>query len=135
MAIPNKIESLEASKFVESSVVPGQPCVAIVNPDGTNAGLPAFSTVACGELQGAASATQLPTVSCKMVKFKARANNSGNVYIGKSAVTLPDGTTDTTTGIELSPGDDSGWLPVTNLNIFYRICDNAGDDLTYIALS
>ena len=93
-----------------------------------------YSTVACGELAGALVATQLPNVACKLVRFKARADNVGNVYLGAAGVTVPDGATDTTTGIELAAGDDSGWLPTDNLNRFYRICDNAGDDLTYLAL-
>ncbi len=88
-----------------------------------------------GELQGVTSATLCPTLPCKLLKFKASNSNAGNVYIGKSGVTKVDGTTDTTTGYRLEPGDDSGWLPVANLNKFYRICDNAGDALTYIALA
>ena len=92
------------------------------------------TTVACGELQGSATALQMPSVACTMVKFKARIDNAGNVYIGGAGVTKPDGTTDTTTGIELDAGEETGWLRVDNLSRFYRICDNAGDDLTYIAL-
>lgn len=87
-----------------------------------------------GELQGSTSALQLPNIPCKLVKFKARDDNAGNVYIGISGVTKPDGTTDTTTGFQLDAGDDSGWIPVDNLNRLYRICDNAGDDLTYLVM-
>ena len=91
-------------------------------------------TVASGELQGSASALQMPSVACAMVKFKAVSSNAGNVYIGASSVTVVDGTTDTTTGFELDAGDETGWMMVNNLDVFYRICDNAGDDLTYICL-
>lgn len=93
-----------------------------------------FSNVKNGELQGATSATQMPDVSCAMVKFKALNDNAGNVYIGGSGVTKADGTTDTTSGFQLDAGEETGWLLVSNLNLLYRICDNAGDDLTYIAL-
>lgn len=93
------------------------------------------STVHSGELAGATSATQLPDIDCVLVRFKALTGNVGNVYLGGAAVTVADGTTDTTTGIELTPGDDTGWIPITNLNLLYRICDNAGDDLTYLALA
>ena len=93
-----------------------------------------YSEVLCGELQGSATALQMPNVACELVCFKALADNAGNVYIGKAAVTKADGTTDTTTGLQLDAGDYSPWFPVKNLNVFYRICDNAGDDLTYIAL-
>lgn len=93
-----------------------------------------YSTVLSGEIAGSATASQLPSIACKLVKFKAEVSNAGNVYIGVSGVTKPDGTTDTTTGLELLPGDDSGWMPIDNLSRLYRICDNAGDDLTYLAL-
>lgn len=88
--------------------------------------------VGCGEVAGNAAATVMPTLNCRMARFKAEAANAGNVYVGLAAVTKADGTTDTTTGLELAPGDDTGWLPCSNLNDFYRICDNAGDDLTYL---
>lgn len=86
-----------------------------------------------GELAGSTTAVQMPNRECSMVKFKAQNDNAGNVYIGVSGVTLPDGTTDTTTGFMLDAGQESGWLPCDNLNDFFRICDNAGDDLTYLA--
>lgn len=114
---------------------------ALIGGDATN-GLdvdvtrtPAYGTVATGELAGSASAVQMPTVTCRLVRFKAHADNAGKVYIGGASVTKVDGTTDTTTGLQLSAGDDTGWLPVSNVNVFYRITDNAGDDLTYIALA
>jgi hypothetical protein len=94
----------------------------------------AYSTIASGELQGSASALQMPSIACKLVRFKARSDNAGSVYIGVSGVTAPNGTTDATTGFELVAGDDTGWLPATNLNLFYRISTNAGDDLTYMLM-
>jgi hypothetical protein len=94
-----------------------------------------YNTVKSGELAGSATALQMPNVVCKMVKFKARGDNVGNVYIGGAGVTTPDGTSDSTTGFELDAGQETGWLPVDNLNTFYRICDQAGDDLTYIAMA
>lgn len=93
-----------------------------------------YSTVKSGELAGSASAVQMPDVACKLVRFKAEAGNAGKVYIGASGVTRPDGTTDATTGLQLLAGDDTGWIPTDNLNRFYRISDNAGDDLTYLAM-
>lgn len=93
-----------------------------------------YTTVLSGELQGSATALQLPTIACKLVKFKAREDNTGNVYIGAAGVTKPDGTTDATTGFQLDAGEETGWIPIDNLNRLYRICDNATDDLTYLAL-
>lgn len=101
----------------------------------TGSTLATYTSVASGELQGSASALQLPTISCKLVKFKAQYDNAGRVYLGGAGVTKKDGTTDATTGLELAAGEETGWLPVANLNVFFRICDNAGDDLTYLALS
>jgi len=94
----------------------------------------AHNKVQTGELQGSATALQMPNIPCRLVCFKAQADNAGDVYIGAAGVTVPDGTTDITSGLLLAPGDVSPWIPITNLNLFYRICDNAGDDLTYIAL-
>lgn len=94
-----------------------------------------YTRVRTGELQGSATALQLPDIPCRMVWFKAEAANAGNVYLGfSSAETVVDGTTDVTTGIQLDAGDLIGPIPVMNLNYFYRICDNAGDDLTYICV-
>ena len=88
-----------------------------------------------GELQGSATALQMPSIVCGMVNFKAVSSNAGHVYIGGSGVTVVDGTTDTTSGWELGPGDETGFIPCDNMNEFYRICDNAGDDLTYLYLN
>lgn len=91
-----------------------------------------FETIITGELAGSGTAVQMPTITCSMVKFKAVRSNAGNVYIGVAGVTIVDGTTDTTSGFELDAGEETPWLPTVNLNTFYRISDNAGDDLTYI---
>lgn len=89
---------------------------------------------ATGEIAGSATAAVMPTVACKRVNFKAESTNAGNVYVGVAdTVTVVNGTTDATSGFELDAGQETGWLRATNLNTFYRICDNAGDDLTYIA--
>lgn len=86
-----------------------------------------------GELAGSTSALQMPDIKCSLVRFKAVSTNEGSVCIGGVGVTLPNGTTDTTTGFELGAGEDTGWIPCDNLNRFYRICTNAGDALTYLA--
>lgn len=95
----------------------------------------AFRTVVTGELAGSATAVQMPDIESKLVKFKANADNAGNVHIGSSSsVTVAAGTTTTTAGLQLAAGDETGWLPIPNLSLLYRICDNAGDDLTYLVL-
>lgn len=90
-----------------------------------------YSTIATGEVAGGTAAAQLPDVACKLARIRAVISNGGNVYLGGSAVTRPDGTTDTTTGWELAPGDETGWVPMNNLNSLYRICDNTTDDIVY----
>jgi hypothetical protein len=92
--------------------------------------------VKTGERQGSATTTivQLPDVPGSMIWIKAVASNAGNVYIGTSVVTIVDGTTDVTSGYQLAPGDSIGPLPLSNLNLLYMTCDNAGDDITYLVL-
>ena len=93
-----------------------------------------YTTVKSGEIAGSVTAEQLPSVTCSRVAFKAAASNAGNVYLGAAGVTAPDGTQDATTGFELDAVEQTPWLDVDNLNRFYIICDNAGDDLVYISL-
>lgn len=93
-----------------------------------------INVVGVGECAGSATAVQLPSVAGSMVWIKAVASNAGNVYIGLSGVTKVNGTTDTTTGLELTPGDMLGPLPIASLSDLYMICDNAGDDITYLVL-
>jgi hypothetical protein len=93
-----------------------------------------YTQVNSGELAGSATAVQMPDVPCSMARFKAVLSNAGNVYIGGAGVTVVNGSTDTTSGLELTPGEDTGWISIDNLNRFYRICNNAGDDLTYLAM-
>ncbi len=88
-----------------------------------------------GEIAGNTSATRMPSKVCKLVNFKAQSGNAGKVCIGTtSGVTLSAGTEDETTGHELLAGEETGFWPCNNVNDFYRICENAGDDLVYVAL-
>lgn len=94
-----------------------------------------FTQVKNGELAGSVTSVTMPNVGCLLVRFVAASSNTGNVYLGGApTVTAPNGATDTTTGFQLAPGEETGWIPVTNLNLFAYICDNATDDLLYIAL-
>lgn len=88
-----------------------------------------------GEFAPGVSAAQFPTISAKMVRIKARAANTGKVAIGDDTnVTLPNGVTDTTSGFELSAGEDTGWMPVANLNELWGIGTGATDSVTYICI-
>lgn len=88
-----------------------------------------------GERQGSVTATQLPTISGSQIYITALNTNVGNVYLGAAGVTIPNGTSDTTSGLELPPGTLIGPLPIDNLNRLYIICANAGDDICYMVLS
>jgi hypothetical protein len=94
-----------------------------------------LSGVVSGERQGSATAVQLPTVSGSLIYITALVSNAGNVYIGAAGVTVPNGTTDVTSGLELTPGTMVGPLPLDNLNRLFMICDNATDDVTYLVLA
>lgn len=90
--------------------------------------------IATGEVSGSITAKRLPSLACTMVNIQAAASNAGKVYLGGAGVTKPDGTTDSTTGWELAAGSSSGNLVVDNLNQLYIICDNAGDDVIFMAM-
>lgn len=95
-----------------------------------------YATVTTGEFAPGVSAAQFPTITAKLVRIKARAANTGAVYVGDDAsVTVADGTTDTTAGLQLAAGDDTGWIPVANLNKFYGIGAGASDSVTYMVLA
>ncbi len=93
-----------------------------------------YGTVVSGERAGSVTAVQMPTVEARFVCFKAAYDNVGKVYLGGAGVTVKDGTTDATTGFPLAPGEVSPMFPIGNVNEFYIICDNAGDDICYIAI-
>lgn len=90
--------------------------------------------IATGEIAGSATAKQLSNIACQQVNIAACGDNAGNVYLGGAGVTIPNGTGDTTSGFLLDAGDQSGWIPIDNLNKLYIICDNAGDDIVYMCI-
>lgn len=91
-----------------------------------------------GEIAGNTSVTACPSVDCKWVKFKAKADNAGIVAVGpNSGLTLPAGTDTTTAGWPLAAGEETDWMPVPggDLSGIYNIAANAGDDLIYTYLT
>lgn len=93
-----------------------------------------YNEVISGEVGGGTTTAQMPNVPCSRVNIKALGTNSTNIYIGGANVTIPAGTTDTTSGITLDAGEETGWMNVDNLNRFWMITDSNSDDATYIAL-
>ena len=122
-------KNIATHSLVEDAVTKEFQRVVMTASDGVDLNL--FSTVVTGERAGSAAAVQLPDVAAKIVKIKAQASNAGNVYVGVAGVTKPDGTTDTTSGWELDAGQEIE-LKISNLNMLYIICDNAGDDIVYL---
>lgn len=98
---------------------------------------PAYTTVVSGELAvgTAAGGTSTTSIACKLVRFKARNSNAGTVFMGGgTTVTVPDGTTDTTTGLGLIANDDTGWIPCDNVSRFVFISSGTANAVTYLAV-
>jgi hypothetical protein len=93
----------------------------------------ALTTVISGEVQGGTTKAQLPNVPCTMVNIRALSSNATSVYLGGENVKVPDGTTDQVSGFELDAGQETGWLPISNLNQLWMITDANGDDICYLA--
>jgi hypothetical protein len=91
---------------------------------------PASGAVVCGTV-----AVQMASVACKLARFKARYSNSGTVYLGVNGVTQAGTVTDTTSGIPLTAGDDTGWIPIDNTNRFYIISGGTPNVVTYLVLN
>ena len=94
-----------------------------------------YESLVSGELAGSATAAQMPDITCNAVGFFALTDNVGNVYIGGPGVTVPNGVTDTTSGVPIAAGGQLQFIPCRNLKIFHYICDYAGDDLVYLAIT
>lgn len=85
-----------------------------------------------GLLEGKIAATQMPSRTAEWVVFKAPAANSGNVYFGGAGVTaLVTGSSNTSCGLQLAPGEWSPVLPATDLDNFFYICDDVNSVLLY----
>src|SRR3990167_1674124 len=94
----------------------------------------AIGVVKSGEVSGDTAIKQLPDVSCRLVMFVAPNTNTGDVYLGASTITIPNGATDATSGYQLKASAQTPWLPASNLNLFYIRCDASTDDILYMAL-
>lgn len=84
-----------------------------------------------GELAGSTSITQFPDIACKTVLIKAKHDNAGRVYVGKSDVTVPNEVLDATAGYPLAAGEEVR-IFCGNLEMIYYRCDNAGDAIHYL---
>ena len=74
-------------------------------------------------VSGSVTAMQFPTGSCKLVRFKAEHNNAGSFFIGETPSDLH---------YEMRARDDTGWIPMTDLNELYYInLSGTADFLAY----
>jgi hypothetical protein len=88
-----------------------------------------------GEVAGSATAVQLPDRKCKGIIFKNRAGTTTTFYIGGEGVTIPNNSTDITSGFALAPGESSPLLPCTNANVWFVIASAAADSISYLLLT
>ena len=109
--------------------------VSLYNPAGEALGGD-LTLAFTGEVGGSTTALQLPTKAGRYFRVKAQGDNAGIVAVGiASDLTLPNGSTDTTSGWPLAAGEETGWLPLTNLDVLWMRCTNAGDDIAYWVLA
>lgn len=98
-----------------------------------------FTQAFTGEVAGSATAAQIPSNlrrECKRVLIRAASDNAGSVYIGfTSGVTKADGTSDITSGIEVTKTDPPLTLDIPRTDDIWYICTNATDDFTILILS
>jgi hypothetical protein len=99
-----------------------------------------FTEAFTGEVAGSVTAAQLPAAlrrSCKRVLIRARSDNGADsVYIGfDPGVTVPDGASDATTGIEITAGDPPLMLDIPHTDQIWYICSAATADFTICILS
>lgn len=84
-----------------------------------------YSKFYAGRVAVGATASQLPSIPCGRVNFKADPNNAGDVFIGGADVT-------TGIGWQLDAAEETGWIPVNNLDAFYCIGSDGSQELSYM---
>ena len=89
--------------------------------------------VGTGEVEGATSATALPSIAARFVTLRAFIGNTGTVYVGLSGVTVPDGTADAVSGYPLAAGEALTLPLLASMDEIYYICSDADQDIHYIA--
>jgi len=83
----------------------------------------AFMKCGAGQIAGSTSAKQGPNIPCEAVRLAPHPDNSGNAYAGGSNISTIEGYPITS---------DTGWIPITNLNLLYFIMDNDTDHVQYM---
>lgn len=76
-----------------------------------------------GLVSGTPTATQFPNLETKLVRFKAYAGNDLPFYLGEDENNM---------FFEISAGDDTGWIPLENLNrLYFQNASGTGQYLAY----
>ena len=75
-----------------------------------------------GVVTGTVTATQLPSGTVKLIRFKANSDNEGSFFVGETEHDL---------FYEMRARDDTGWIPITNMNELYHINLSGTSDLLY----
>lgn len=75
----------------------------------------------------AGTAVQLPSNACGSVVIKAKTTNTGNIFVGPSAVTSAN-------GLILSPGESIS-MDITNTNLIYLNSAVNGEGVSYLYLN
>lgn len=73
-------------------------------------------------------ATYMPNLECEWACIKNRPDSTGNAYIGSQRLSVVG------TGVYLEPGEITGWIPVTNLNLIWHKEDDATTNLEYMVI-
>jgi hypothetical protein len=94
-----------------------------------------YDNLTSGEHIAGTAIAALGTVDASLVKFKSRHTNTGTIYIGGVGVTIPNGTADAMSGWPLTAGEESPWIPISNLSKFYSIASVAAQSVIYWVLS
>ena len=74
---------------------------------------------------------KLPNIKATMIRIKALSTNADSIYIADKSNSA---TLTTANGYELEPGDDTGWMPIANLDRIELISGTAAQSIRYICI-
>lgn len=96
----------------------------------------AYSAPSNGYVSVGTSDVQMPSLACSYLQIKALKSNTGTIYVGTGSgvASTVTGSTNTTTGLELAASETTGWMPVSNANLFYLIASAASQGVTYAVM-
>lgn len=109
---------------------------AVTQPVSGTVSASTYSSPSNGYVAVGTSDVQMPSLACSYLQVKALKSNTGTVYVGTSSgvASTITGSTNTTTGLELAAGDTTGWMPVSNANLFFLIASAASQGVTYAVM-